>query len=311
MPLGTERLPDTDFTGTLGNGHQHDVHNADAGHQQGNAGDAADHEGHGGNHLIHGIQQLRHGCDRIEVRVLEYRIQIILDIALDRHRITDLVLRHCEGIAVDLPVPGQLHRRGIGNVDEIVGAALLQVLGFTGLPLHNTHDGEALAVDLDGLVHGRIRRTEIGLGHIETDDRHLLTGGNVGILDKTAVAEAFVKNVQIFLGYTGHLGGGGVFIAHLHRTLHRHAGRQMAEVLLVLLVVRIHLVHGNRTAGQVDDIHRDPVGAHAGEAFRHVAQLAVDDAHQGNDGTHTDDDAQHGQEGPHLVGPYALDCKIK
>ena len=44
-PAGADGLADADLPGALGDGDQHDVHDADAAHQQGDGGDAAQHQG--------------------------------------------------------------------------------------------------------------------------------------------------------------------------------------------------------------------------------------------------------------------------
>ena len=45
--LGAQRFSDADLPCPLRDGHQHDVHNADAAHQQGNGGDGHQHDHHG------------------------------------------------------------------------------------------------------------------------------------------------------------------------------------------------------------------------------------------------------------------------
>ena len=42
--LGADGPADADLPGALGDRHQHDVHDADAAHQQGDGGDAAQHQ---------------------------------------------------------------------------------------------------------------------------------------------------------------------------------------------------------------------------------------------------------------------------
>ena len=81
LPLRADGLADADLTGTLGDGDQHDVHDADAAHQQGDGRNAAQQ------HLL-ALVGLFGGVD-----VVVRRIDIVVAVAVSSFGVTDQALQ--------------------------------------------------------------------------------------------------------------------------------------------------------------------------------------------------------------------------
>lgn len=101
-----QRLAGADLPGPLGDGHQHNVHNADASHQQRDARDHGDGRGDGGHHIRH---DLHHGS-----HAERHGLEIPVVAVIGRKKAGRGI---CEGIAVQ-PV-----RRDHGKLGEPLGVA--------------------------------------------------------------------------------------------------------------------------------------------------------------------------------------------
>ena len=94
----------------------------------------------------------------------------------------------------------------------------------------------------------------------------------------------------------------------------RHIGRDAGEVLGVLFhqgvhIIRVH-VPGAALSAAIDH-HLDQVGTQLLELGVHVVLHAVAQARDDDDGCHADDDAQHGQQCPHLAEHQGLDGQLE
>ena len=83
-----------------------------------------------------------------------------------------------------------------------------------------------------------------------------------------------------------------------------HVLRDGADALGDVGVVQAYLI---AVLGQ---LHADHVVAGADEVLLDLLVGALNGGYDGDDGRDTDDDAQHGQERPHLVAPHALKGEI-
>ena len=138
----------------------------------------------------------------IEVRVLEDRVEEVLDELLDGFRLTRIPLG--EDIGVDDTVPGELHRRGVRQVHDVVVPAFLHVVAFARLALDDADDAVFLTVYTQFFSDSGLRAAEQFLSRVESDHADFLTARDVCILDETAGLQRFAENIEIILTDAGH-----------------------------------------------------------------------------------------------------------
>ena len=80
----------------------------------------------------------------------------------------------------------------------------------------------------------------------------------------------------------------------------------------ILFYQGIHIVgfYIQRGAGKVD-LSLDQIGTHLLKLVVHIVLHSVAQAGDDDDGGHADDDAQHGQQRPHLTGHKAFDGQLE
>ena len=84
-------------------------------------------------------------------------------------------------------------------------------------------------------------------------------------------------------------------------------GGDLLIEVLVLVYQGVHLLLGHAAGGApAQDLDRQGIGTHVGEAFFNIALHTVAQAHDDDDGADADDDAQHGQQGPDLAAEDVL-----
>jgi len=64
--LGAQSFANTDFPGPLGDGNQHDIHDANAAHHQRNGGDSRQNSHH---HVRHGVHLVHHLCSALHIEI--------------------------------------------------------------------------------------------------------------------------------------------------------------------------------------------------------------------------------------------------
>ena len=134
--LSPHRLPYADLPRPLRHGHQHDVHDADAAHQQRDAGNRPKEDDKGLRGLLQRLDRVHQAGDR-EVVLVGNAVAQAQDVAdLLRRRVVDFLVRdlHVDTLDSDLSARGPLRpqavvRRGDGHEDPVVqradaGAAL-------------------------------------------------------------------------------------------------------------------------------------------------------------------------------------------
>ena len=166
-------------------------------------------------HAGHGLHHLRHAGDGVVVVAGKDLIEGVLQ---GGHALVDVVLiLHGDHIAAYLA--GDAGGGGVGQVDAVVAAPLLQILILLG---QHPHDGEGRPVYPHGLPHGT--SAEVGPVDVGADGAHLGAGGHVAVLQAPAGGHLHPGDVQVVLADT--LGGGGVqsLGAHLGQPQHGHRG---------------------------------------------------------------------------------------
>ena len=186
---------------------------------------------------------------------------------------------------------------------------------------HHAHHGEGLAADLQSAADG-ILALKQALGALGVDERHLPAAGEVRLHEGSAVVDGVVRRRQEVAVDAVQTAAEGS-IAHVHAVgplplvvqghirhaaqlahLAAHVLRDGADALGNVGVVQAYLI---AVLGQ---LHADHVVAGADEVLLDLLVGALNGGYDGDDGRDTDDDAQHGQERPHLVAPHALKGEI-
>ena len=250
-------------------------------------------------HAGHGLHHLRHAGDGVVVVAGKDLIEGVLQ---GGHALVDVVLvLHGDHIAAYLA--GDAGGGGVGQVDAVVAAPLLQILILLG---QHPHDGEGRPVYPHGLPHGT--SAEVGPVDVGADDAHLGAELHVAVLEVAAAGDGGAGDVHIVLADALDGGGAHRIRADLHIAVHGHRGGALVQVLAVLVHDPVHLVHAEAAGGAPGgDGDGEGVGAQAGEAVGHILLQAVAQAHDDDHRRHADDDAQHGQQGAGLAGEDVLD----
>lgn len=103
LPFGSQGTADPDFAGALGDGGEHDVHDADATHEEGDGGDGAEDDVE---HALGGLgfaQELE-GDDELEVFLLVEVVEEMLDLPFSRD--DGLGTAHADDETVELDALG-------------------------------------------------------------------------------------------------------------------------------------------------------------------------------------------------------------
>src|SRR5512146_1319547 len=194
-----QRLADPDLTCALGDRHQHDVHDDDAAHDQ---GDPHEPRPDGVEDAAELVPERQHPLRRLhdEIVVLaraqvaagaHHRLRLVHRLAhfVGRVRLDDESVHH----------PGRghfpLNRRQGGGHDELVERDAEQV----ALPLHHADHPVGDAVDADGAVD-RIGAREQLLGQIVTQDHY--RGARLRLLgaERPALLDLQIHDVEVALG---------------------------------------------------------------------------------------------------------------
>ena len=200
---------------------------------------------------------------------------------------------------------------GVGDVDAVVLAALLQ-LGVAALGGQHAHDLKAVGAHLDVLAYGV---AVVGLpGQVVADDADILVLLDVHVLQAAAVGDGVVGHGGVVLVDAVDAGVAvgvpalldGVAAGELD------VGGDVPQVLGVVLHQAVHIVHRGVAGGLAPpDGHRHAVDAHGRKALPHRLGHAVAQAHDDDHRRDADDDAQHGEDGAHLVAPDVFQRKDK
>ena len=312
-------LAQADLARALGNGDEHDVHDADASHDQRDGRDGRKEERENGRDASENGKDVRLGldgevilggiCDAVVV--LEhvrdaslYEIYVIRGVGLYRE------------IAVIRDTEKFLLRDGRGNKNDIV---LVNAANTSAFRNKHAGDAEGHVLETDILADGvDVCAKERG-GEIAADDRHVIVRVNVFLRERVAFGEAHVAHGEIVSGRAleafGHV---VVAIDHVGLSAHfRHNGgdRRLAlercHVLVVQRSDNYSLRGGRRRKAAVVRASRD----YENEVRAHALHLAEDhvlgrasDGHKHDHGRNADHDAEHGKYRTHLSMRKASCC---
>ena len=300
---GADGLSQSDLAGSFSHRDEHDVHDSDA----------ADEQRHQGHPAQHNAKDPQRPIDGFEEFALISNSDIVHAImALDqegvnvpRHRLHFVTVWHVHEHEVDMIVSGEAaHRRGDGNKDQLIIIGPVQApFGF-----HDSDDTETLVPDLDFPVERRPGSEEL-LGDISA--QHYDPSPLVDILlDKESPhSGSKVADLLVF----GHGAGDLTAVIPIssselffklknrcHEKLRAEpANRQRVAILLSCGASREFPLF-LRCQGCVED--EQQIGAEALDRLDQLPLSPFDDRSHGDNRRHADDDTQHRQPGPQLVG---------
>jgi hypothetical protein len=311
---GAEGLHEADLSGALGDGDQHDVHDADTADGEGHGSDDAekDLKGEGeGDHLFAVFDGVPDGegffVFGVEVVTLGEDGADGLDgaeVDVGGGGLED------DGVGVALLAEGAHGVEGDEDV-FVVGAVVGGVLDFVA---EDADDGEGLAFDLDDFADGRVAVEEL-LGGVGAEDDDLAVVGEVGGLEEAALvdveaAHAAVGKVDGFgldgddfgavfdaegvVDFAGDGGEEGQGVADGF-----HVAVEEADLLAGALAAGLH--------GGLTSVDHDDVVAEAHEALHDAGSEGAAVAEEKDDGDQAPDDAEHGEAGAQAVAAEGLD----
>ena len=308
---GPQGLPDTDFPCSFRYGYQHDVHDADAPHQQTDPGHNGQQQGDGSGGFLGGLDDFRQIPDGKVI------IRPGLDLVTGPEQCHHIRLDLGHGIFVftldgDVPDVGKphepLHGRGQGDKHNVI-----LVLAHGGLSLGGQHPDhrKGSLVDPHDLSHG-ISVREQGIRHGFPDDTDSFPAVHVPLAVHPSLFDGIAPDGQDVGGDPLNLGG-PVLIPGYQLVTVLDSGGHVFDAVHVLFDGLGVLVGqlGPAAAGNPLAVGRpaaahdnQQVAAHAGDVFLDFFLHPQAQGHHGDHGAHPDDDAQHGQEGPDLVGQH-------
>ena len=294
-----QRLLQADLRGALGDGGEHHVHDADAAHHQRNGGDACQQGGHHAQHFFHGVLHAGHGGDGEAILLVgEHDVHGGLDLAGGLLGISAVGQIHGEG--GHQVVVAQLQGGGVGEQDiRAAGEHIGDALGvFVG---EKTHHREGNAADVQAFAHG-INAVEEGLHQFGADEAH---EGHIAFVDhiqRPAAGDHLRVGAEVVGVLAGDRHAGFIRAAAGHPHSRGYCGGQPSHQFKLRQFVQ---VIGGEACLQVAARYRDRQRActHGGKA---AGQRSGNAVHRGDQRDHrrdADEDAQHREEGTHLVAP--------
>ena len=202
-----------------------------------------------------------------------------------------------------------LRRRQWHN-DQIV---LVLAAGGLSFRCQYSDHAECGLVDANGLADG-VHFPEQVFHDRTAEDRHPIPGIQVPLGDEISFRQLKIPHIQKFRRGSLHRGDpvlaavNGLILALDHRCDHRDAGYFPGNSLGVLVRHRRGGTGGYPDAGRRRGAGHDDqeIAAQTGNGFLHFFADAHADRDHGDDGADADDDAEHRQNGAHLVGPQAV-----
>ena len=151
---------------------------------------------------------------------------------------------------------------------------------------------------------------------VRADDAHVLIAGDVDVAEKAALRQGLAAHGLVAPGVIEkfadavNAGAGELLGALPDHALGHDIGADAGEILGIFVHQGVHVVGRHRAGGEtaeVVDLDLEQVGAQLFKLLVHhllhtVAQTGDDD-----DRAHANDDAQHGEKGPHLAGHQGLE----
>ena len=313
-PLGAHGLADADLARALGDGYEHDVHDADAAYEQRDAGDAAQHQREGAAGLLHGREHLALVHDRVAAVVLVAAVEVAFDVRLrgvDAGGVRSRDADGRDGCVLQHPLSERERHDDHGVGGCAAGRALA---------LQHADDAELAPVDGQRVAHD-VRRAEQVLRDVHAHDAHGAAVVDIRLDNVPARRDALVADLLI-AGQHAHDRRAGVDVARLDGQRAADRGRHGGDGVAVLPgehVVgrqddRAALVAAVEPAETAKPARRARLNADGQQVCAHALDGGCDrrgrplaDGHEHHDGHDADDDAQHRQAGARLVGTDGLE----
>ncbi len=314
------RLADADLPRPLGHADQHDVHDADAAHDQRHPGHPGQQVSEGGRRRFLGLDDALLGRDG-KVRVFQrdvvaFRQQKfdLLDGIFDRFPVLDLDIDHPNPVSHHPGKHGRgefLEHNGDGSVKPCV------VIHIADQPLfgHDANHGQFGVAHSDHLTN-RVCISEKLLGQAVSQHRHFLLLVHLFLFEVTTLFYPHIPHCRKARGRAqdGHI---------LQRDIPRpdrllsplldHYGRNAFNFLRNGKGIVVHqsssaagLTHGTWAPATETGSDKDQIGSQAGDPLLNGGFGAGADGDHDDHRRHADDDAQHGQQRAHLVAGDAF-----
>ena len=299
----------TDFACTLRHRYVHDVHNADAAHYERYAGDAGKQRGH---QVGSGVQ---HGAELLLAADSEVVIVTLLQLVVAAQYLGDFVggiVRHVlgEGGGEDAAKVGlcqqAFHHGAVRGKYDVI---LVHAHGVVAFRFQYAHHAERNLVETYDTSYGVFSTGEKVVLDGLSDDTHLGGGLYVGFGKHLAVLHAELPDFEIVRAHAAH-GGGVVVVACDELSAGGDIGadgsQEVGFITQSFIVGQLQCLHGAGvladTAAHVGTgVSHNHVGAHLGDLRLDAFLRTLSDGKHRDDGRHTDDDAQHGEECAQLV----------
>ena len=302
---GTQGLSYTDFPGPFRDGHQHDIHNADAPYQKGDGCNASEEYGQGLGSGFHGFHKI--------LGVLDGEIVFFpcLDAMTGAEKVSHVGLDLGEVIGIvrgndNVVHIGNVHHSflhgGKGNEDPVI--LVHERIAFF---LQFSDDSEWIAVDADLLSDRRFLAEKAG-GYGLADDAH--PGPGIVFLIRPEPAFGHRKTGQGGIVLSAAIDTGGPVLISIHHQvacIDQGSGvgniGQVPDGQVILVGQGLHRAC-SRTDARFSPgagSYGNGIGTQGGNIIFNVALHSVADGHKGNNGGYADDNAQHGEEGAHFV----------
>src|ERR1035437_6062029 len=316
-PSRADRHADSDFTRTFGDGHEHDVHDADAADDQRYRRDRREQAGHhrrGGRRGSRNFRLVAHGEVVRGIAELVHVAHDVRDLGLSRR---DVARR--KGADENLPEPDiatqPVLRGGVWHEDHIV---LIGAGGVLALHGKDGTDDERHVPDLD-LCADRIHAGKEIFRHRRAQQRDLARRLDVGVVENVARRHRPIPNGEV-IRRDAVDGRAPIARGSDHdgpRLDHRRDRRERRAVELELYCI------GRRQtvecAGTLADAalrrrtgrDHDEIGAEAGDRRCDLRLRAVADSDHHDYRADADHDAEHREQRAHLVLEDALPGELE
>ncbi len=307
--FGADGHAESDFPGAFGDGDVHDVHDADAADEEGDACNAGEEHRH---HVGRGVHHAAEFLLRSDVEVVGITGTEFV-VAAEQSR--DFLFRFfglflAQGGAVDALEVGDGEHPfldgGVGGEDEVVLVHAHGVVAFGGQYAHD------LERDFPEPYHLSDGVFAIGekVVHDGFSD-HAYFGGvkDVFFGEHFPFADRVFADVQI-VGVHPVDGGGVVVCPEYRLPAAVDGGGASGDVtgfaddgVVVLQFEAFHFrrIQAHSAAAVGTGVYHDHVGAHFGNLCPYAPFGTLPDGEHGDDGCHSDDNAEHGEESPHFV----------
>ena len=199
-----------------------------------------------------------------------------------------------------------LHHRGVGGQHDVV---LVHAHGVVAFALEDTYYAQGYLVEADDASDGVGTVGEEVVYDGLSDDTNLGRHLDVGFGEHLALFDRKLAYFQILCAYAADRRG-VVVVAGNELAAARHVGadgrekgRLVAQRFIVGQLQGLHFagIHPHTAPSFASRMYHDHVGAHLGDLLLDALLRTLADGQHGDDGGHTDDDTQHGEEGAQLV----------